>query len=102
MSGRIIAIASGKGGVGKTWLAISLSQALAREGERVLGKEVKRRAFRLAKARYEEVWPQLAELYEMEQAQREFEKRVDKWLTDLQEAVEDARCWDKIEPPAQS
>lgn len=36
MSGRIIAIASGKGGVGKTWLAISLSQALAREGERVL------------------------------------------------------------------
>jgi len=33
---RIVAIASGKGGVGKTWLAISLSQALARQGRRVL------------------------------------------------------------------
>jgi flagellar biosynthesis protein FlhG len=32
----IIAIASGKGGVGKTWLAISLGQALARQGRRVL------------------------------------------------------------------
>jgi flagellar biosynthesis protein FlhG len=33
---RIVAIASGKGGVGKTWLAISLSHALARQGRRVL------------------------------------------------------------------
>jgi flagellar biosynthesis protein FlhG len=35
-TGRIIAIASGKGGVGKTWLAVTLAQALARAGRRVL------------------------------------------------------------------
>ncbi|MBP0463979.1 P-loop NTPase [Roseomonas sp. PWR1] len=34
--GRIVAIASGKGGVGKTWFAITLSQALARQGGSVL------------------------------------------------------------------
>ncbi|WP_240318988.1 MinD/ParA family protein [Acidibrevibacterium fodinaquatile] len=34
--GRLIAIASGKGGVGKTWLAITLAHALARAGRRVL------------------------------------------------------------------
>jgi flagellar biosynthesis protein FlhG len=33
---RFIAIASGKGGVGKTWLAITLSHAFIREGLRVL------------------------------------------------------------------
>ncbi len=32
----IIAIASGKGGVGKTWLAITLSQLFARSGRRIL------------------------------------------------------------------
>jgi flagellar biosynthesis protein FlhG len=35
-SRKIIAIASGKGGVGKTWLAITLSHAMARAGRRVL------------------------------------------------------------------
>ena len=35
-TGRLIAIASGKGGVGKTWFAITLSHALARAGRRVL------------------------------------------------------------------
>jgi flagellar biosynthesis protein FlhG len=33
---KFIAIASGKGGVGKTWLAITLSHALSRSGVRVL------------------------------------------------------------------
>jgi flagellar biosynthesis protein FlhG len=34
--GHIVAIASGKGGVGKTWFAITLAHALARRGRRVL------------------------------------------------------------------
>jgi len=34
--GHVIAIASGKGGVGKTWFAITLAHALARAGRRVL------------------------------------------------------------------
>lgn len=34
--GRLVAIASGKGGVGKTWLAISLAHALSKSGQRVL------------------------------------------------------------------
>ncbi len=35
-AGRLIAVASGKGGVGKTWLAVTLSHALALAGRRVL------------------------------------------------------------------
>lgn len=35
-AGRTIAVASGKGGVGKTWFAITLAHALARRGQRVL------------------------------------------------------------------
>ena len=33
---RMVAVASGKGGVGKTWFAITLAHALARAGRRVL------------------------------------------------------------------
>src|SRR5215471_18412386 len=33
---RTIAVASGKGGVGKTWFAITLAHALARQAKRVL------------------------------------------------------------------
>ena len=33
---KLIAIASGKGGVGKTWLSITLAQALSALGQRVL------------------------------------------------------------------
>ena len=36
LAGRILGVASGKGGVGKTWFAITLAHALARAGERVL------------------------------------------------------------------
>jgi flagellar biosynthesis protein FlhG len=35
-AGRTVAVASGKGGVGKTWFAITLAHALARQGRRVL------------------------------------------------------------------
>jgi flagellar biosynthesis protein FlhG len=35
-AGRVLAVASGKGGVGKTWFAITLAQAFARQGRRVL------------------------------------------------------------------
>lgn len=34
--GRLIAVASGKGGVGKTWFSITLSHALAQAGKKVL------------------------------------------------------------------
>lgn len=34
--GRVVAVASGKGGVGKTFVAVSLARALAEHGERIL------------------------------------------------------------------
>ena len=44
-----------------------------REGERIAGKEVRRRAFALARSRYDEVYPIIAELNELEEAQRAHE-----------------------------
>src|SRR3546814_15771837 len=35
-AGRLLAVASGKGGVGKTWFSVTLATALARRGRRVL------------------------------------------------------------------
>jgi flagellar biosynthesis protein FlhG len=35
-NGHLIAVASGKGGVGKTWFSITLSHALAKQGKKVL------------------------------------------------------------------
>lgn len=35
-TGRMIAVASGKGGVGKTWFSITLAHALARQGRKIL------------------------------------------------------------------
>jgi len=36
LESRLITIASGKGGVGKTWLSVTLAEALARAGKRIL------------------------------------------------------------------
>ena len=41
-----------------------------------MGKEIRRRAFVLARQRYDEVWPTLAELAEMEAAQIAYEAEL--------------------------
>lgn len=55
------------------WTNTYLTSGHLRPGARVYGKEIRRRAFGLCKVRYEEVWPTLAELYELEEAQLEAE-----------------------------
>jgi hypothetical protein len=43
------------------------------EGDRLTGKELRRRAFALAQARFEELWPVLEEMNELEQEQERLE-----------------------------
>lgn len=57
---------------GDAWVATYISRHLA-EGERIEGKELRRKAFGLARARYDELWPTLSELYELEEVQRQLE-----------------------------
>ena len=63
--------------------------ARLREGERLVGKEIRRRAFVLARQRYDEVWPTLAELAEMEAAQIAYEAELARRAAE--DAVERAR-----------
>jgi hypothetical protein len=48
------------------------------EGERIEGKQLRRKAFELAKSRYDEIWPTLEELYELEDEQRKQEEEAAK------------------------
>jgi hypothetical protein len=45
-----------------------------RAGERIEGKDLRRRAFALARERYDALWPALTELAELEAAQAELER----------------------------
>lgn len=60
----------------QTWVDQYLESRVLREGVRVSGKDVRGYAFRLCRIRYEEVWPLLAELYEAEAEQAEYEAEI--------------------------
>lgn len=55
------------------WTERYIASGSITEGIRISGKDIRRAAFGLARIRYEEVWPLLQELHEIEEAQRELE-----------------------------
>lgn len=61
---------------GDVWVARLLAADVIREGERIDGRTIRRKAFELARARYDELWPALQELFELEEQQRELEARA--------------------------
>jgi hypothetical protein len=58
------------------WVARYLASGAIKEGTRVTGKALRRAAFGPARARYEEVWPLLVELHDVEEAQRAMEQEA--------------------------
>ena len=58
----------------ETWVAAVVRNGHIVAGERVEGKQLRRRAFELARTRYDALWPTLVELHELEQRQREQEE----------------------------
>lgn len=60
---------------GEKWLASYIEHHMV-EGERAEGKQLRRKAFGLARARYDEVWPTLEELFELEEEQRKMEEQA--------------------------
>lgn len=55
---------------GDAWVRRYIGLSLLAEGERIAGRALRRKAFELARARYDELWPMLSELYELEEVQR--------------------------------
>jgi hypothetical protein len=55
---------------GARWVATYVAGGGLAEGERIEGKALRRRAFALARARYDELWPTLEELFELEAEQQ--------------------------------
>ena len=86
------AVAIGGGDVAAQRARASKRAARIHRGERLAGKEIRRRAFVLARLRYEEIWPLLAEILENEAAVREFEEafkqRAEEIEADLRERRE--------------
>ena len=61
---------------GDTWVRRYVAEQLT-SGDRIEGKHLRRRAFDVARARYDSVWPLLANLYEMEEQQRALEREME-------------------------
>lgn len=74
IEGVAVAVAAGRSDAAAERARSAKRAARIRRGECLAGKEIRRRAFVLARLRYEEVWPLLAEVLENEAAVREFEE----------------------------